>query len=76
MSSIGEPIEIFLTHEERDTVVGALRLWQAVAQGDRHAFDKLLDIPSLRPPVGSDVGAWGGLTSNQINNLCNRMGKI
>ena len=64
MSSIGEPIEVFLTHEERDAVVGALRFWQAITQGDAfdELFGELLDIPSPRPPVG------------QIDGLCDRLG--
>ena len=70
MSDIGQPIEVFLTHEERDTVVGALRFWQAVSLSDRTALDKLLDIPGLK---GGD-SQWGGLDIQGINSLCDRLG--
>ena len=73
MSEIGQPIEIFLTHEERDTVVAALRFWQAGTQGDVTALDKLLSIPGLKDR-GGDKSKWGGLDIRGINSLCDRLG--
>ena len=72
MSDIGQPIEVFLTHEERDTVVGALRFWQALTKGDSLAFDMLLDIPEIVP---KGKGEWGGLDIQGINSLCDRLGE-
>ena len=74
MSDIGQPIEVFLTHEERDTVVGALRFWQAVSLSDRTALDKLLSIPGLKDR-GDDKSKWGGLDIQGINSLCDRLGE-
>ena len=66
MSDIGQPIEVFLTPEERDTVVGALRFWQAITQGDEVAFKQLMEIPGIK----GDMGEWGGLGNAEIDDLC------
>ncbi len=71
MSDIGQPIEVFLTPEERDTVVGALRFWQAITQGDAIALKELLEIPGLH----KGDGKWGGLGNNEIDDLCRNLGR-
>ncbi len=71
MSDIGQPIEVFLTPEERDTVVGALRFWQAITQGDEVAFKQLMEIPGIK----GDMGKWGGLENAEIDVLCRLLGQ-
>ena len=69
MSNIGQPIEVFLTPEERDTVVGALRFWQAITQGNTAALERLLEIPGFHKE-----SKWGGLEETEIDSLCTRLG--